>query len=87
MVFFLCTVHGDSTVSYLAATDTAAWNPGTPTHIKVLVRVMVGDLIYCFLSISSTCVDYMHRMGFVAWLVSAFSTMIFCIISISLRKC
>jgi hypothetical protein len=67
MVFLLHMAHGDSTVSY------------SPTHIKLLVKVMVGDL---FLSVSSPCVGYMHGMGFAARLISAFSTMIFCIIGI-----
>jgi hypothetical protein len=34
------------------------------------------------LSISPPCMDYMHGMGFAAWLVWAFSTSIFCIIGI-----
>jgi hypothetical protein len=81
MVFFLHTAHGDSTVSYLAATDTAArvsWN----THPYQGSCQGNGGGPLLFLSVSSPCVDYMHGIGFLAHLVSAFSTTTFCIIGI-----
>jgi hypothetical protein len=81
MVFFLCTAHRDSTVSYLAATDIAAWVSGNTHPYQGSCQGNGGGPLL-FLSVSSPCMDYMHGMGFAARLVSACSTTIFCIISI-----
>jgi hypothetical protein len=81
MVFFLCTAHGNSTFSYSAATNTATWESRNIHPYQGSCQGNGGGPLL-FLSISSPCVDYMHGMGFVAQLVSAFSTMIFCIIGI-----
>jgi hypothetical protein len=81
MVFFLRTAYGDSTVSYAAATDTATQESGNTDPYQCSYQVNGGGPIL-FLSVSLPCVDYMHSMGFVAQLVSAFSTTIFCIIGI-----
>jgi hypothetical protein len=81
MVFFLRTAHGDSTVSYSAATDTTARVYGNTHPYQGSCQGNGGGPLL-FLSISSPCVDYMHGMGFVARLISAFLTTIFCIIGI-----
>jgi hypothetical protein len=81
MVFFLCTTHGDSTVSYLAATNTAAHESGNTHPYQGSCQGNGGGTLL-FLSISLPCVDYMHGMVFAALLVSSFLTTIFCIISI-----
>jgi hypothetical protein len=81
MVFFLCTAHGGSNVCYSAATDTAARESGNTHPYQGSCQGNRGGPLL-FLSVSSPCMDYMHGMGFTTWLISAFLSSIFCIISI-----
>jgi hypothetical protein len=63
MVFFLCTAHGDSDAFYSAATDTAARESGNMHPYQGSCQGNEGRRLL-FLSVSSPCMDYMHRRGF-----------------------
>jgi hypothetical protein len=68
MVFFLHMAHGNSTASYSATMDTGARESGNPHPYQGSCQGNGrGPLL--FLSISPPCMDYMHGMGFAAWLV------------------
>ncbi len=77
MVFFTRTAHGTPRLSTLLLQMLLLAHP-----YQGSCQQGNGGVPLLFLSISSLSVDYMHGKGFVAHLILAFSTSIFCIIGV-----